>query len=98
MVAGAIGLAALKLRADPELGARRVWGGEMAFIVLLGAVAATGLALYAVTGTGAVGPLLAIHLATVMTLFLLMPFSKMIHGFFRFTALVAEAGKLEKTR
>ncbi len=98
MVAGAIGLAALKLRADPDLGARRVWGGEMAFIVLLGAVAATGLALYAATGTGAVGPLLAVHLATVMTLFLLMPFSKMIHGFFRFTALVAEAGKMEKTR
>lgn len=93
MVAGTVGLVALKLRADPELGATRVWGGEMAFILLLGAVAVTGLALYAATGTAAVAPLLAIHLATVMTLFLLMPFSKMVHGFFRFTALVAEAGK-----
>ncbi|GGE13342.1 citrate/tricarballylate utilization protein [Gemmobacter megaterium] len=93
MVAGAAGLAWLKLRADPALGAARVWGGEMAFVLLLGAVALTGLALYAATGSGLVGPLLAIHLATVMVLFLLMPFSKMVHGFFRLAALVAEAGK-----
>lgn len=93
MVAGAIGLGLLKLRADPALGAARVWGGEMAFILLLGAVSLTGLALYAATGTSIVGPLLAIHLATVMALFLLMPFSKMVHGFFRLAALVAEAGK-----
>lgn len=92
MVAGAGGLAVLKLRADPALGAARVWGGEMAFILLLGAVALTGLTLYVATGTGMVGTLLAIHLATVMVLFLLLPFSKMVHGFFRIAALVAEAG------
>ena len=93
MVAGAAGLAWLKLRADATLGAVRVWGGEMAFILLLGAVALTGLALYAATGTDLTGPLLAIHLACVMVLFLLMPFSKMVHGFFRLAALVAEAAK-----
>lgn len=93
MVIGATGLAALKLRADPALGAARVWGGEMAFILLLGAVALTGLALYAATGTALVAPLLALHLACVMVLFLLMPYSKMVHGFFRLAALVAEAGK-----
>lgn len=93
MVIGTIGLGLMKLKADPELGAKRVWGGEMAFIMLLGVVAASGLALYAATGSALVGPLLALHLASVLTLFLLMPFSKMVHGFFRFTALVAEAGK-----
>ncbi|MFN3824908.1 MAG: tricarballylate utilization 4Fe-4S protein TcuB [Pseudorhodobacter sp.] len=93
MVVGAAGLAWLKLRADRSLGDVRVWGGEMAFVLLLGAVAATGLGLYAVTGTAAVAPLLAVHLATVLVLFLLMPFSKMVHGFFRLTALVAEAEK-----
>lgn len=92
MLAGTAGLAVLKLRADPALGAVRVWGGEMACILLLGAIALTGLALYAATGTGLVGPLLAIHLATVMVLFLLIPFSKMAHGAFRLAALVAEAG------
>lgn len=93
MVAGAAGLALLKLRADPALGAARVWGGEMAFILLLGWVALTGLALYAGTGTALVAPLLAIHLSSVMVLFLLMPFSKMVHGFYRLAALLAEAGK-----
>jgi len=93
MVIGATGLAVLKLRADPALGAARVWGGEMAFILLLGAVALTGLALYAATGTVLVAPLLALHLAVVTVLFLLMPYSKMVHGFFRLAALVAEAGK-----
>lgn len=93
MVAGTAGLAWLKLRADRSLGAARVWGGEMAFVLLLGAVALTGLVLYAATATALVKPLLAIHLATVMVLFLLMPFSKMVHGFYRLAALVAEAGK-----
>jgi citrate/tricarballylate utilization protein len=91
MVVGAFSLIRLKLRADPELGDARVWGGEMGFVLLLGATALTGLALYAATGTGAVRPLLAVHLATVLALFLLMPWSKMVHGFFRLTALVAEA-------
>ena len=93
MVAGAAGLAWLKLRADPSLGAARVWGGEMAFILLLGAVALTGLGLFVASGSALVAPLLAVHLAMVMVLFLLMPFSKMVHGFYRLAALVAEAGK-----
>ncbi|MBS3980351.1 MAG: hypothetical protein KGZ77_11255 [Rhodobacteraceae bacterium] len=65
----------------------------MAFVLLLGAVALTGLRLYAATGSALVGPLLAVHLSTVMVLFLLMPFSKMVHGFYRLAALVAEAGQ-----
>lgn len=93
LLTGCIGLGWLKLKADPDLGARRVWGGEMAFILLLALTAFSGLALYAATGSSLVGPLLAVHLSAVMTLFLLMPFSKMVHGFFRFAALVAEAGK-----
>jgi citrate/tricarballylate utilization protein len=93
MVVGSLGLVWLKLRADPTLGASQVWGGEMAFTLLLGGVAATGLALYAVTGTGFVQPMLALHLASVLTLFLLMPYSKMVHGFFRLAALMADAAR-----
>ncbi|MGB5558152.1 MAG: 4Fe-4S ferredoxin, partial [Paracoccaceae bacterium] len=77
----------------PELGARRVWGGEMAFVALLGATGATGLALYAATGTAAVPFLLAVHLGTVLTFFLLLPFTKMIHGFYRLAALMIEEQK-----
>ena len=51
LVLGCAGLAWLKTRADPNLGSRRVWGGEMAFVLLLGFVGLSGLALYAATGT-----------------------------------------------
>lgn len=93
LLAGTLALGWLKTRADPALGATRLWGGEMAFIVLLGLTALTGLGLYAATGTGWVGVLLAAHLGSVATLFLLMPYSKMVHGFFRTAALIAEAQK-----
>jgi citrate/tricarballylate utilization protein len=63
----------------------------MAFVVLLGATGATGLALFAATGTGLVSPLLAIHLGTVLTLFVTTPYSKMVHGAYRFAALIRDA-------
>lgn len=90
MVLGTVALALLKLRAERALGAARVWGGEMAFILLLGFTATSGLSLYVATGTVAVAPLLALHLGSVLTLFLLLPYTKMVHGFFRLTALIAE--------
>ena len=82
-------LAWLKLRADRALGAARVWGGEMAFVLLLFTVSATGLALYAATGTGAVPMLLAVHLGAVLAFFILTPYTKMVHGFYRMAALLA---------
>ncbi|MGV6874300.1 tricarballylate utilization 4Fe-4S protein TcuB [Pseudochelatococcus sp. B33] len=90
---GAVEMIRLKLKADPELGATRVWRGEFAFTALLGLTAMSGLALYAATGTAGVQPLLAVHLGCVLTLFLMMPFTKMVHGFFRLSALIIEAQK-----
>ena len=91
MTFGAGWLIALKLRADPALGAVSAWGGEVAFVLLLGLTGLTGLMLYAATGTAAVGPLLAIHLGTVLTFFVTTPYSKMVHGFYRLAALVRDA-------
>ncbi len=85
---GTGGLAWLKTKADPSLGVVRIWGSEMAFILLLFSVSATGLMLYAATGTALVEWLLPIHLGTVLTFFLVTPYSKMIHGFYRMAALV----------
>lgn len=87
---GTAGLAWLKTQADPDLGVPKSWGGEMAFVLLLFAVSATGLILYAATGMGAVVWLLPLHLGTVLTFFLLTPYSKMAHGFYRFAALVRD--------
>ena len=90
---GTGGLAWLKVKADPSLDAARVWGGEMAFVLLLFGVSASGLALYAVSGTSAVEWLLPVHLGAVLAFFLTTPYSKMVHGFFRMAALITDAGR-----
>ena len=84
-------LAWLKVKADKGLGLGRIWGGEMAFILLLFFVSFTGLVLYAATGTGYVEILLPLHLATVLSFFLLIPYSKMAHAFYRTAALLVDA-------
>lgn len=91
MTIGGVGLIALKLRAEKSLSAPAVWGGEMAYVVLLTATAVTGLALYWATGTGGVRALLIAHLGTVLALFLTLPYTKMVHVPFRFAALVRDA-------
>ena len=88
---GTGGLAYLKTQADRDLGVARLWGGEMAFVLLLFTVSATGLLLYGASGTGAVAWLLPVHLGTVLAFFLLTPYSKMAHGFYRMAALTREA-------
>ncbi|NND20651.1 MAG: tricarballylate utilization 4Fe-4S protein TcuB [Silicimonas sp.] len=93
---GTAGLARLKIKADPELGAPASWGGDMAFVLLLFFVGLSGLVLYAATGTSVVSFFLPIHLGAVLTFFLLTPYSKMAHGFYRMTALVKEAQQLRQ--
>jgi citrate/tricarballylate utilization protein len=88
---GAGWLIVLKLQSDRALGAANAWGGEVAFVLLLGLTGFTGLMLYAVTGSMLVGPMLAIHLGTVLAFFLTTPYSKMVHGFYRLAALIRDA-------
>ncbi len=91
MTLGGVAMIALKMRAEKSLGAPAVWGGEMAFVVLLTAVGASGLALFAATGTGLVRPMLIVHLGSVLALFLTLPYTKMVHIPFRLAALVRDA-------
>lgn len=83
----------LKLQSDRSLGASAAFGGEVAFVGLLGFTGFSGLALYAFGQSTVMPTLLAIHLGAVLSFFLLTPFTKMAHGFYRLTALVAEAGR-----
>ncbi|MEL7526686.1 MAG: tricarballylate utilization 4Fe-4S protein TcuB [Pseudomonadota bacterium] len=90
MVIGTVMLASLKLKADRSLGSPSAWGGEMGFILLLFLVALSGLVLYALGSTAAMPALLAIHLGSVLSFFLLTPYTKMAHGFYRLAALVRD--------
>lgn len=90
LVVGTIFMAVLKLKADKSLGDETAWGGEMAFIVLLGFVALSGLVLYALGGTALMPLLLALHLGAVLGFFLITPYSKMAHGFYRLAALIRD--------
>ena len=62
----------------------------MGFVLLLFLVSASGLALYWFGGTAALQALLVIHLGAVFAFFLLMPYTKMMHGFFRLAALLKD--------
>ncbi|NOE34148.1 tricarballylate utilization 4Fe-4S protein TcuB [Ruegeria sp. HKCCD7318] len=84
-------MALLKQKSDRDLGDPSAWGGDIGFILLLGFVGLSGLVLYAMGSTQMMPALLAVHLGSVLTFFLLMPFAKMAHGFYRLAALIRDA-------
>ena len=88
---GTLAMAMLKLKADRKLADRQVWGGEMGFILLLFVVSTTGLVLYILRDSGLLTGLMALHLGSVLAFFLLTPYSKMVHGFYRLAALIKDA-------
>ncbi len=88
LLVGAVGLLILKAVRDPAPAARELLGADVALLLLLAVVAATGLLLLLLRATGAMGILLAIHLGFVLALFLVLPYSKFVHGVYRLGALV----------
>ncbi len=88
---GCVWMILLKRRADASLSDHTAHRAEIAFVALLGCVGASGLALYAVGGSVWMPLLLALHLGAVLSFFLLMPYTKMTHGFFRLAALIRDA-------
>ncbi len=81
----------LKQKSDRYLGDPLEWDGDIGFILLLGFVGLSGLVLYALGSTPLMPALLAIHLGSVLTFFLLTPYTKMAHGFYRLAAFVRDA-------
>ncbi|MNH31009.1 hypothetical protein D3C79_913350 [compost metagenome] len=96
LVIGPVGLLALNLRRAPEHGDPAQRPMDRAFILLLLLVSVTGLALLGLRDTVAMAILLAIHLGTVMALFITLPYGKFAHGVFRSAALLKFA--IEKRR
>ena len=89
LLVGTSGLLGLKLVTDPAPLASRVLAGDVALLGLLWVAAASGLLLLVLRATAAMPWLLAVHLGMIAALFLLLPYSKFVHGLYRTLALIA---------
>jgi len=91
LVVGTIGLIWVKITTDQVPVAQSVLGSDYALLFLLLLAAVTGLLLLALRDTGAMAILLAVHLGVILGLFLMLPYSKFVHGIYRGTALLKAA-------
>ena len=91
LLIGPIGLLTEKWKRDPVLVDATQMGMDVAFIAMLFLTSLTGIALLLLRDTSAMGPLLALHLGVVFSLFVTMPYGKFVHGIYRYVALVRYA-------
>ncbi|MBR1155839.1 tricarballylate utilization 4Fe-4S protein TcuB [Bradyrhizobium sp. JYMT SZCCT0428] len=91
LLIGPVGLLLEKWKRDPVLADEKRLGMDVAFIVMLFLTSLSGMALLFLRATPAMGPLLALHLGVVFSLFITMPYGKFVHGIYRFVALVRYA-------
>ncbi|QDW41166.1 tricarballylate utilization 4Fe-4S protein TcuB [Bradyrhizobium sp. KBS0727] len=91
LLIGPIGLLIEKRKRDPVLVDATQMGMDTAFIAMLFLTSLTGIALLLLRDTSAMGPLLALHLGVVFSLFVTMPYGKFVHGIYRYVALVRYA-------
>jgi citrate/tricarballylate utilization protein len=87
LTAGAAGLPALKARGNSSIQSSAERLHSSLFIILLLLTAVSGLALLAFRTTRYMPGLLTAHLGIVLALFLTVPYTKAVHGLYRFAAL-----------
>jgi citrate/tricarballylate utilization protein len=90
---GAIGLLTLRRSRDVALGSEAQLGLDESFIALLLLTVLTGLALLMLRHLPVMGPLLIVHLGSVLALFATLPYGKFVHGLYRVAALVLNANE-----
>lgn len=93
LIIGPIGLLIAKFRRDPALLDTARMGMDTGFILMMFLVGLTGMLLMLLRLTPAMGVMLALHLGVVFALYLTMPYSKFVHGIYRFAALVRYAAE-----
>lgn len=96
LLIGLGGMIWLKWQSDPEPANQRLLGMSLGYLVLLFFTTFTGLLLLTFRETPAMGALLAVHLGTVLALFLTLPYSKFVHAVYRYVSLVRYA--MEQSR
>jgi citrate/tricarballylate utilization protein len=91
LVAGASGLLWLRARVPAGAPAPAVGRAlDMTFLLMIQAVAGTGLLLLGLRETPAMGTLLVVHLAAVTGLFVTAPYGKLTHAPLRLAALLQD--------
>lgn len=93
LVAGPIGLLAAKQERADGLTDPDARSMELAFLAMLVGLSVTGLATLALRAAEAMPLLLVIHLAVVFAFFVTAPYTKFVHGLYRYAALVHDAGE-----
>jgi citrate/tricarballylate utilization protein len=88
LLAGPLGLFALRRRRDPALSDPSQAGLDESFIFMLLMTSATGLLLLAFRDQSVMALLLIVHLGFVLGLFVTMPYGKFVHGLYRTAALL----------
>jgi citrate/tricarballylate utilization protein len=96
LLIGPAGLLWLRTKRSPLMSDPEQAGMDVGFLVLLFLTSLTGLVLLFLRETPAMGILLALHLGTVLGLFLTMPYGKFAHAIYRTAALVRYA--IEESR
>ena len=88
LLIGSIALAKLNLSRHKDHGDAKQKPTDLGFIALLILTSSTGLLLWLAGKTAAMPLLLALHLGSIMALFLTLPYGKFAHGIYRGAALV----------
>ncbi len=88
LIIGTSGLVGLKFVTDPAPLAKRLLGVDIALLGLLWLAAVSGMLLLGLRGMSLMPMLLAAHLGLILALFLLLPYSKFVHGLYRTLALI----------
>ena len=88
LVVGPAGLLWLNLRRHPQHGDPAQHSLDRSFTLLLLLSSLSGLVLLAARETAALAPLLVLHLALVLALFITLPYGKFAHGLYRAAALL----------
>jgi citrate/tricarballylate utilization protein len=91
MMVGTAGLLYLKWQSDRVPGDGTMMQMDVSFILILFLSALSGLLLLVFRETAAMGSLLAIHLGIIAAFFLMIPYGKLAHVVYRYSALVKNA-------
>jgi citrate/tricarballylate utilization protein len=91
ILTGTGGLLFLKIRMDRIPAGCESLGLDLSFLIFLFLISLTGFVLFLFRSTSVMGILLALHLGVVAVFFVTLPYSKFVHGVYRYAALIRHA-------